>query len=106
MDRKDGWPGVTERYQLNIPAARVSRMEHTLYFQAVDQGAVDLIDVYSTDAKIQKLKLKLLEDDRGYFPVYQAVWVARRDFVEAHPAECVTCVVISVRQINVTHETS
>jgi osmoprotectant transport system permease protein len=43
--------------------------------------------VYSTDAKIKKFDLKLLEDDRGYFPVYQAVWVARRSFVETHPKE-------------------
>ncbi len=45
-----------------------------------------LIDLYSTDAKIEKSKLRVLKDDRGYFPVYQAVWVARRAFTEQHPA--------------------
>jgi osmoprotectant transport system permease protein len=62
-------------------------MEHTLSFQAIDQNAVDLIDVYSTDAKIKKLHLRLLKDDHNYFPVYQAVWVARKSFVEKHPRE-------------------
>ena len=62
-------------------------MEHSLSFQAIDQNAVDLIDVYSTDAKIEKLHLRLLKDDHDYFPVYQAVWVARKSFVEKHPRE-------------------
>jgi len=43
--------------------------------------------VYSTDAKIKKLGLALLTDDHNYFPVYQAVWVARKSFVADHPRE-------------------
>ena len=59
----------------------------SLSVQAIDQNAVDLIDVYSTDAEIKKLHLRLLKDDRNYFPVYKAVWVARKTFVENHPQE-------------------
>src|SRR6202021_2312682 len=59
----------------------------TLSFQAIDNNAVDLIDVYSTDAKIKKLNLRVLKDDHNYFPVYQAVWVARKAFVDQHPRE-------------------
>jgi osmoprotectant transport system permease protein len=62
-------------------------MEHTLSYQAIDQNAVNLIDVYSTDAKIKKLGLQLLQDDHNYFPVYKAVWVARKSFVDEHPRE-------------------
>jgi osmoprotectant transport system permease protein len=87
MDRKDGYPALAEQYQLRFPAPHVARMEHSLSFQAIDDGAVDLIDVYSTDAKIEKSKLRLLEDDRGSFPSYQAVWVARKAFVDTHPQE-------------------
>src|SRR4030081_898858 len=87
MDRKDGYPGLVESYHLTFNPQKVNRMEHTLSFQAIDQNAVDLIDVYSTDAKIKKLRLRLLKDDHHYFPVYQAVWVARKSFVEKHPAE-------------------
>ena len=72
------------RYQLQAPQ-RIDRMEHSLTFQAIDDGAVDLIDLYSTDAKIEKSKLRVLKDDLGYFPVYQAVWVARRAFTEQQP---------------------
>jgi osmoprotectant transport system permease protein len=87
MDRKDGYPALIDQYRLHLEPAHVARMEHSLSFQAIDDGAVDVIDVYSTDAKIEKSKLRVLSDDRGIFPAYQAVWVARKAFVDAHPAE-------------------
>jgi osmoprotectant transport system permease protein len=87
MDRKDGYPGLIDSYHLGLGPQNVSRMEHSLSYQAIDQNAVDLIDVYSTDAKIKKLNLRLLKDDHNYFPVYQAVWVARTSFVQEHPHE-------------------
>ena len=92
MDRKDGYPGLVESYHLSFNAQKISRMEHSLSYQAIDQNAIDLIDVYSTDAKIKKLHLQLLKDDHNYFPVYQAVWVARQSFVEKHPREWQTLV--------------
>jgi osmoprotectant transport system permease protein len=85
MDRKDGFQGMVQSYQLHFASQKIKRMEHSLTFQAIDDGAVDLIDLYSTDAKIEKSKLRVLTDDRNYFPVYQAVWVARREFTERHP---------------------
>ncbi len=87
MDRQDGYPGLAERYQLGFDSAHVNRMEHSLTYQAIDQDAVDVIDVYSTDAKIKKLRLRVLEDDLQYFPIYQAVWVARSAFVARYPAQ-------------------
>ncbi|HKT72956.1 MAG TPA: glycine betaine ABC transporter substrate-binding protein [Steroidobacteraceae bacterium] len=87
MDRQDGFRGLAARYRLALDPGSVKRMEHSLSYQAIAQGAVDVIDVYSTDAKIGKLDLRVLEDDLHYFPVYQAVWVARRAFVERYPAQ-------------------
>jgi osmoprotectant transport system permease protein len=87
MDRKDGFQGMVANYHLHLRAQQINRMEHSLTYQAIDDGAVDLIDLYSTDAKIEKSHLRVLADDHGYFPVYQAVWVARRAFTERHPRE-------------------
>jgi osmoprotectant transport system permease protein len=87
MDRKDGYPGLVDSYHLSFNPQKINRMEHTLSFQAIDQNAVNLIDVYSTDAKIKKLHLRVLKDDHNFFPVYQAVWVARQAFVDKHPQE-------------------
>jgi osmoprotectant transport system permease protein len=92
MDRKDGYPGLIGSYHLGFNPQKISRMEHSLSYQAIDQNAVELIDVYSTDAKIKKLHLQLLKDDHNYFPVYQAVWVARKSFVDKHPREWQTLV--------------
>ncbi|HEY1899760.1 MAG TPA: glycine betaine ABC transporter substrate-binding protein [Steroidobacteraceae bacterium] len=87
MDRQDGYAGLAERYRLQFDPAHVNRMEHSLTYQAIDQRAVDVIDVYSTDAKVRKFNLRVLEDNLGYFPSYQAVWVARAAFVERYPAQ-------------------
>ncbi len=87
MDRQDGYPGLAQRYHLDLDPARVNRMEHSLTYQALAQGAVDVIDVYSTDAKIREFKLRVLQDNLSYFPSYQAVWVARAAFVNHYPAQ-------------------
>ena len=58
---------MAERYHLDLAPQNVNRMEHSLSYQAIDDGAVDLIDIYSTDAKIKKSQLRVLEDDRGLF---------------------------------------
>jgi osmoprotectant transport system permease protein len=87
MDREDGYPGLAARYHLNLIPKNVNRMEHSLTYQAVDQNAVDVIDIYSTDAKIRKFNLRVLQDDLGYFPTYQAVWVARKAFVDRYPTQ-------------------
>jgi osmoprotectant transport system permease protein len=87
MDRQDGYRGMLERYHFNFDPGKMKRMEHSLAYQAISDDAVDLIDVYSTDAKIKKLGLRVLDDDQAYFPVYEAVWVARSSFVQDHPKE-------------------
>ena len=87
MDRADGYAGLARKYHLDLNPKSVNRMEHSLTYQAIDQNAVDVIDVYTTDAKIRKFNLRVLRDDLGYFPVYQAVWVARSQFVERYPQQ-------------------
>ncbi len=85
MDREDGYPGLVKAYQLHFDAGNVRRMEHALVYRALAERAVDLIEVYSTDANIEKFQLRVLIDDLHYFPAYEAVWVARKAFVAQHP---------------------
>jgi osmoprotectant transport system permease protein len=85
MNRSDGYAGLSAKYDLKIPSEKITRMVQSLAYRAVEDGTVNLIDVYSTDAKIEKLKLRVLNDDRAYFPTYNAVWVARTSFVEKYP---------------------
>jgi osmoprotectant transport system permease protein len=60
-------------------------MEHSLAFEALRKGKVDLMEVYSTDAKIRRYELHLLEDDQKFFPDYRAVMLMRKDFKERFP---------------------
>lgn len=73
--RADGWPGLTKAYGLKIDAGR--GVDHGLAYKALADGQIDLIDVYSTDAQIGRLKLQVLRDDLGYFPRYDAVLLMR-----------------------------
>lgn len=83
--RQDGLRGLLRHYRFELGGRRDS-LEHTLSYEAIAERQVDLIDVYSTDAQIERLDLVVLEDDRDFFPSYEAVFLAREDFVERNPA--------------------
>jgi osmoprotectant transport system permease protein len=83
MDREDGWPGLRQRY--GLPQAHVSGLDHTLSYRAVADNAVDAIDLYSTDAEIPYYHLRTLEDDRHYFPRYEAVYLYRLSLAQSAP---------------------
>lgn len=82
--RKDGWPGLRQRYGLQHLQPRT--LDHGLAYGALSGKQVDLIDVYTTDPKILRDRLVLLKDDRAYFPPYAAVLVYRQGLTQQHPA--------------------
>src|SRR3954470_9462525 len=77
LGREDGWPGLKAAYKL--PQATPQGLDHGLAYEAIAAGKIDVMDVYSTDAKIERYRLRVLEDDRSYFPRYDAVLLYRRD---------------------------
>jgi osmoprotectant transport system permease protein len=84
MSRRDGWPGLRDRYQL--PHQDVRGLEHDLAYRALDDGSLDVTDLYATDAEIRKYNLRLLLDDHHHFPEYQALLVYRLDARARAPA--------------------
>lgn len=82
MNRKDGWPGLRARYTLSHDPVG---MDHTLAYRGLVAGDIDVTDLYSTDAEIPYYKLRVLEDDRGYFPRYEAVILYRADLEQRAP---------------------
>jgi osmoprotectant transport system permease protein len=84
MARSDGWPGLRQRY--GLPQTQVRGLDHALSYRALASGAVDAIDLYSTDAEIPYYHLRTLDDDRHYFPHYDAVYVYRLDLETRAPA--------------------
>jgi osmoprotectant transport system permease protein len=83
LERKDGWPGLTAHYGLRM--ANVNGIQHALAYEAVKTGQADVIDIYTTDAQIQRLGLTLLEDDRAFFPRYNCVLLYRLDLPQRAP---------------------
>jgi osmoprotectant transport system permease protein len=77
MDRADGWPGLRAAY--GLPQRDVRGVQHDLAYRAIESGDADVTDVYTTDAEIAYYGLRALEDDRGYFPHYEAVLLYRAD---------------------------
>jgi osmoprotectant transport system permease protein len=83
LGRRDGWPGLKERYAL--PQAPRG-LDHGLAYEALAAREIDVMDVYSTDAKIARYDIAVLADDRGFFPSYDAVLLHRAGFAVRHPA--------------------
>jgi osmoprotectant transport system permease protein len=84
MSRQDGYPGFARTYGLRF-AEPPREMDLSLSYQALANGQVDLIAGNSTDGLIDKLGLIQLEDDRHYFPPYEAAPVVRRETLERYP---------------------
>jgi osmoprotectant transport system permease protein len=84
IGRADGWPGLATRYGLR---QQPRGLDHGIAYEALAQKQVDVIDIYSTDAKISQYGLRVLEDDRRYFPRYDAVLLYRLDAAARFPRE-------------------
>jgi osmoprotectant transport system permease protein len=81
LARSDGWPALKQAYALTL--ATPSGLDHGLAYDALADKRVDVIDIYSTDARIGRDGVRVLIDDRHFFPAYDAVLLMRRDFDEA-----------------------
>ncbi|MCH7734922.1 MAG: ABC transporter permease subunit [Chloroflexi bacterium] len=84
IDRVDGWPGLRDHYAL--PQTDVRGVDHDLAYPALESRAIDVTDLYTTDAKILKFDLVVLDDDRNHFPRYDAVILYRSDLDRRLPA--------------------
>ena len=84
MDREDGWPHLRNLYHL--PHRDVRGLDHDLAYRALELGAIQATDLYSTDAEIRAYSLRVLRDDLACFPNYDAVWLYRADLPKRAPA--------------------
>ena len=84
LERPDGFPGLAKRYGLRFKEAP-KVMDLTLTYRALASGQVDLIAGDATAGLIDALDLFPLADNRGYFPPYDAVPVARTDTLLRYP---------------------
>lgn len=80
--RADGWPALKAAYRMRH---KPMGLDHGLAYEAIAAGQIDVMDIYSTDAKIERYGLRLLEDDRSVFPRYDAVLLYRLDLPQRLP---------------------
>ena len=84
MEREDGFPGLSKTYSLEF-AKSPRQMDKGLLYRAITQNLVDMVAGYSTDGQISRLGLVVLEDDKKYFPPYEATPVFRQDTLKKYP---------------------
>jgi osmoprotectant transport system permease protein len=76
LKRQDGWENLAQAYSLKQePRA----LEHGLAYQALVENKIEITDAYSTDGEIIRYDLRILEDDKKYFPKYFAASLYRKD---------------------------
>ena len=85
MERPDGYQGLAKTYGLRF-AAPPRIMDLGLLYRALRDKQVDLVAGSATDGLIAALDMVVLEDDRHYFPPYEAVPIVRQEALAGHPA--------------------
>jgi osmoprotectant transport system permease protein len=83
-NRPDGLPGLMADYHMNF--ADVKAVDGGLRYTALESLETDVIDAFSTDGLLEAFGLKVLEDDRNFFPPYYAIPLVNGDAMNEYPA--------------------
>lgn len=83
--RSDGMKPLQQAYQMQLDCPQIRQMDPGLVYNAVRDGLVDAGLVYTTDGRVKGFDLKVLEDDKGFFPSYAVTPVVRKEVLEANP---------------------
>ncbi|MCM4082715.1 glycine betaine ABC transporter substrate-binding protein [Paractinoplanes hotanensis] len=83
--RDDGLPGLQKKYGFQLPAANVTVLDTGIVYTSTDkQDPCNFGEVFTTDGRIKALNLTVLEDDKSFFPLYNASPVFRSEYYDAH----------------------
>jgi len=82
-ERDDGYNALAQIYGFNFTEKK--ELDIGFKYPAIGSKDVDVINSFSTDGLIQEYKLKVLIDDKNYFPAYQAATVIRKETLELYP---------------------
>jgi osmoprotectant transport system permease protein len=83
FEREDGFHGLAQVYPFNF--SRNVELDVNLKFQALQNRTVDVINAFSTDSRIREMNLRVLDDDKLFFPAYEAGMVVRNDTMDKYP---------------------
>ncbi|MCO8243425.1 MULTISPECIES: glycine betaine ABC transporter substrate-binding protein [unclassified Haladaptatus] len=87
QSRADGWPGLSKHYGFadDLGNVTVDNIGSGLLYQVIGKGSADVGVGFNTDPRIIQFDLQVLEDDKGYFPVYNAAPLVDSETLENHP---------------------
>uniref|UniRef100_UPI0015882A93 iSeroSnFR, a soluble, genetically-encoded fluorescent sensor for serotonin n=1 Tax=Thermoanaerobacter sp. (strain X513) TaxID=573062 RepID=UPI0015882A93 len=83
LENPDGYPGLQKLY--NFKFKHTKSMDAGIPYTAIDNNEVQVIDATATDGLLVSHKLKILEDDKAFFPPYYAAPIIRQDVLDKHP---------------------
>jgi osmoprotectant transport system substrate-binding protein len=84
--RDDGLPGMEKAYGYKFPRDNLVKIDEGLIYQATDKGEkCNFGEVFATDGRIEGLGLKVIEDDKSFFPIYNPSLNVRKEVVDKYP---------------------
>ncbi|RFU66581.1 glycine betaine ABC transporter substrate-binding protein [Peribacillus glennii] len=83
FEREDGYDAFVKTYNMSFSEKR--SLDPNLMYSAVKEGEVDAIPAYTTDGRIVRFNLKMLEDDKKFFPPYYAAPIVREETLKKYP---------------------
>lgn len=82
-ERDDGMPGITATYGFSFN--KEIGMDIGLKYQAIGEGEVDVINIFSTDGRLKEFDMLVLEDDKNFFPSYYCASLIRQETLDKYP---------------------
>ena len=82
-ERKDGFDGLVAVYGFNF--SRVVDLDIGLKYQAIESGKVDVINAFTTDGLLTAYNMKVLQDDKNFFPSYYCGTAIRQETLDKYP---------------------
>ncbi|MEV6695873.1 glycine betaine ABC transporter substrate-binding protein [Streptomyces sp. NPDC051453] len=85
-NRADGLPGMEKAYGMNIPTAHITQMDTGIIYTQAAKGTCTFGEVFTTDGRIRAMKLRVMADDKHFFPNYNAAPEMNTKSLEKYPA--------------------
>lgn len=85
-NRADGLPGMEKAYGMNIPTANITQMDTGIIYTQAAKGTCTFGEVFTTDGRIRAMKLRVMADDKHFFPNYNAAPEMNTKSLEKYPA--------------------
>jgi osmoprotectant transport system substrate-binding protein len=84
--RDDGWPGLKKAYDMNVPSGNVKQLDTGVIYSETAKGSTcNFGEVFTTDGRIPAKHLQVLQDDKRFFPVYNASLTLRQQIADKYP---------------------